>query len=81
MHLTQQTDDVAAWPFQLLYALLIFGPWIYALVHVVRHDEAEFRQVGSSKTLWIVLLILATIFAAVPYLLTVHRRLNRLRAA
>lgn len=81
MDLAQQTSDAAAWPFQVVYMLLFFGPWLYALVHAIKHGESEFKQVDSSKTLWIVLLIMTTIFAAVPYLFTVHRRLNRLRAA
>lgn len=79
MHLAQQTAEAAAWPFQLLYFLLFFGPWVVALVHAIKHSEAEFRQVGSSKTLWIVLLVVAGLFAAVPYLFTVRRRLNVLR--
>lgn len=76
--LAQQGPDPAPWPFQVAWAALIFGSWIWALVHAIKHSEAEFKQVRSSKTLWIILLIMATVFAAVPYLLTVRRRLNRL---
>lgn len=78
--LTQQVQDAAPWPFQVAWLLLFFGPWIYALVHAIKRSEEQFRAVASSKTLWIILLVVATTFAAVPYIFTVRRRLNRLPA-
>lgn len=66
----------APWPFQLAWILLVFGTWAVALRDTIKHSEQEFRAVGSSKSKWVALLLLFGPFAAVPYLVTLRRRLR-----
>ena len=68
----------APWPFQWAWVLLLLVPWVIALRDAIRHSEADFRAVGSSKTQWMALLLTVGSFVAVPYLFTVHRRFKRL---
>jgi hypothetical protein len=74
------TPERAPWPFQVAWLLLFVVPWVLALRHAAKHTEAEFTAVGASKTGWLLGLAFATIFAAVPYLFTVKRRLDAQRA-
>ena len=55
-----------------LIAVLLLGTWIYALVDIVFTPTENFKKVGKSKGLWIVLIVLFGIFAAVPYFIAVR---------
>lgn len=79
VYAAEQAD--ARWLFQLAWLLLLFVPWIVALRDTIKHSEAEFRAVGSSKTMWLVLLISFSLFAAPAYLISVRPRFNRMASS
>lgn len=79
VYAAEQAD--APWPLQLAWLLLLFVPWTVALRDTIKRSEAEFRAVGSSKTMWLLLLISLSLFAAPVYLITVRPRLKRMASS
>ena len=65
---------VAAVVFGSALLILLLTP-IFCFIDVVRTPSTTFRAVGSSKILWIVLLIWFTIFAGIVYLAAVRPKL------
>ncbi len=58
-----------------LSVLAAIGVNIFAIVDVARRSDREFKAVGSEKTMWLVLVLLAGIPAAIAYLAAVRPRL------
>lgn len=54
-----------------IIALLCLGLWVYALIDIANTPSAKFEALGKSKALWVVLVILFGVFAAVPYFIAV----------
>ena len=59
----------------LVFLFVVFLP-LFCLIDVVARPSSTFREVGSSKALWVVLLIWLTLLAAVIYLASVRPRLE-----
>jgi Protein of unknown function (DUF2510)/Phospholipase_D-nuclease N-terminal len=59
-----------------LSVLAAIGVTIFAVVDVARRSDREFKAVGSEKTMWLVLVLLAGIPAAIAYLAAVRPRLE-----
>lgn len=59
-----------------LTLLAVAGVNIFAIVDVARRSDREFKAVGSEKTTWLLLVLLAGIPAAIAYLAAVRPRLE-----
>jgi biotin transporter BioY len=62
--------------------LLVFGLIalvIATLINIANYREDEFRAVGSSKTMWIILVFILGWITPIFYFATVHRRLQQRR--
>ncbi len=59
-----------------LFVLAAAGVNIFAIVDVARRSDREFKAVGSEKTMWLILVLLAGIPAAIAYLAAVRPRLE-----
>jgi ABC-type polysaccharide/polyol phosphate export permease len=60
----------------MLLALGLIALVIATLKYVASYREDEFRAVGSSKTMWIILVFVLGWITPVFYFATVHRRLQ-----
>ncbi len=58
-----------------LSVLAAIGVNIFAIVDVARRSDREFKAVGSEKTMWLLLVLLAGIPAAIAYIAAVSPRL------
>jgi hypothetical protein len=74
LHVTAVWLDVVDEP--MLLALGLIALVIATLKNVASYREDEFRAVGSSKTMWIILVFMLGWISPVFYFATVHRRLQ-----
>lgn len=56
---------------------LTFGLFIFALVDAIRRPASAWRAAGSSKPLWIFLILILQFFGALAYLAGVRPRLRQ----
>jgi len=52
-----------------ILGLVIFATWLFALIEACTVPSENYRNAGKSKAMWVVLIVLFGIFAAVPYFL------------
>jgi hypothetical protein len=59
-----------------IFVFALLGLNIWAIVDVARRNEHDFKAIKSDKTMWLVLVLLAGLPAAIAYLAAVRPRLE-----
>jgi heme/copper-type cytochrome/quinol oxidase subunit 2 len=65
--------------FLLVFGLLGFGLWIWALVDAVQRSDADWEQAGQNKLVWVLILIFLGVIGALVYLVVARPRLEEIR--
>ena len=63
----------------LVFVFVAFLP-VFCLIDAISRPSTAFRAVGSSKALWVVLLIWLNLFASIVYLASVRPKLEAAKA-
>jgi len=63
------------WP-TMAVAVLITGPWLFALVDAVSRPLADWARHGHHKLLWLAAIVLFPVVGAAGYLIVVRPKLR-----
>lgn len=61
----------------ILIWLVAIAVWVYGLVDAARRPDSEYQAVGSSKVLWIVLIVVLGVIGSLIYLLAIRPKMTR----
>lgn len=61
----------------ILVWIVLFGVWLWGLIDAARRPDQAFQAAGSSKVLWIVLIVLLGTLGSLIYLLAIRPKFAR----